>query len=558
MLQRVYVQNLITIETQVVDFKSGYTAVTGETGAGKSVVLKALGLILGDKGSKQLIRTDEKHLLVEGVFNIEKNKAAQEFLQNLEIHFDDELVIRRKINSSGKNTIFLNDFTSNLNQLASLGKLLIDFHGQHSQQGLMQSSTHIEYLDQFANIGEEKEQYRKIFIQYQEKKALKEQLDQDVEIRDKQLDFLEFQINELVQVNLSVQEDQSLRKELEHLSHREQLLQLIGPIADWSNAEKSTLTELSSALVQVEQSQDLDSALSPTFLQFQEGVIIIEDSIADLGRYLQDFDQNPARLDEINERLAEIEKVKMKHGGTVESALKTLEQFQQKHDSLLSLEENREEIEGELLHLKIQLQECAEVLTALRRADAPELETKILKELSELGLPQSEFQVKISSLQDEFRENGADVVDFFLTTNPGIPLSPLNKSASGGELSRVMLALKTVMNSESNPNIMVFDEIDTGISGRIAETVGYKMRQLSEDNQIICITHLAQIAALADFHLKVSKSVENQMTKTSVCSLTQEERVHEIAHFIAGAEITETSLSAAKEMLQKSAVVHEL
>lgn len=551
MLQRLLIQNLVTIDQEVIEFQSGLSVITGETGAGKSVILKAVALILGEKASKKMIRTGEKFLLVEAVFDLSQNLPLQELLRTYEIDFGEELVIRRKVQSSGKNSIYLNELSSSLSLLAQVGGLLVDMHGQHAQQSLLNASNHLLYLDKFAKLDQERKNFEASYHSYKEKLNHKKELESSLRERTQRLEFVRFQWEEIEKAQLSVEEEESLHEEFNQLSHADQLRGLVGEIAAWEEMEGSPVAVVSSILPQVGKAVEFDKRLDPILENLNSALISLEESVKDVSSYLHTLEVDPTRLEFVNVRLSEVEKLKRKYGDCVEDVLLFQEKLQQEMSTLENLEESHEELDTELAKLLQELEEKAQKLSEKRRAKAPALEKLILKELKDLDLVNCRFQTDIQFLEEgKFFTHGKDRISFLVATNPGSLLGPLTKSVSGGELSRIMLGIKTTLQESHSLPTMIFDEIDTGISGRTAERVGKKLRDLGEIKQIICITHLPQIAALANFHLRVEKNVVAEYTRTLISEISQEERIKEIARFIGGAELTEKTLSAAQEMLK--------
>ncbi len=555
MLSRVFIQNLATVEKQAIDFNDGFTALTGETGAGKSIIIKAINLILGEKCPKDLIRAKEDFLSVEAVFNIENNPPVLELLSELDIENDGELTIRRKVHRSGKSTVFINDYTCRLAQLTLLGKHLIDLHGQHSQQLLLQTATHIDYLDQFAGLRDDVAEFREIHNSLIQKRKEKAAFDENLADRTRQLDFIHFQIDEIEKAGFTAEEEKALLDEHRMLTHGEQIINAVSPVADWNDGQHSPFPDLSATLNGLIDTLKIAPDLKPIADEIQSGLITLEEAATEARQYLNRIEINPERLDVVNERLALLDGLKRKYGQTLEAVLTFRNDREEEQVKLENLEIDSAKLDGEIEELSRLVADKAMSLSKARGRHIPEFEKLVLANLKELGLERSLFNVQLQQLpQDEilgqrYSQKGLDKIEFLITTNPGNPLKPLVKVASGGEISRIMLAVKTTLNEDITRGTMIFDEVDSGISGRVAETVGFKLVKLGSRRQVICITHSPQIASQAPVHLKVEKVFVDDVSRTLINQLTGPDRIDEIARFLGGNEITEKTISAAKEML---------
>ncbi|MBU2515041.1 DNA repair protein RecN [bacterium] len=558
MLTRLFIQNLATIEKQIIEFGPGFTALTGETGAGKSVMIKALRLILGEKCPKDLIRAGETFLSIEAVFSIESIQPIKELLEEMDIDHEEELVIRRKVHQSGKNTIFLNDYSSNLSKLALFGNYLADLHGQHSQQSLLSPATHINYLDAFAGLNEKVLAFSGQYRMVQQLITEKQQLQQNASDRNKEIDFLRFQIHEIDSAGFTIEEELSLNEEIRILSNSEQLISALAPIADWKSNEPSALSTISSSLAALEGATRLDSKLEPIFKEIESSLISLEEAAGEIAAYVSRLDINPQRLEDVNKRLSELDVLKRKYGQTMDDILEYQKVKEQELEQLQNQEISCGELEGKIKKLVESLKKEAEILSKARREAKQRFEEIISKNLQELGMERSVFEIRMEAYPKNentglaFSSKGLEQVEFLIATNPGNPLRPLTKIASGGELSRIMLAIKTSLNEDISHGSMIFDEVDAGISGRVAETVGYKLENLGHSRQIICITHSPQIASKAKDHFKVKKVIENESSKTLITKLNADERIEEIAQFLGGNAISDKTRSAAREMLTPS------
>ncbi|NQU65598.1 MAG: DNA repair protein RecN [SAR324 cluster bacterium] len=555
MLSRIFIQNLATVEKQVIEFNNGFTALTGETGAGKSIIIKAINLILGEKCPKDLIRAQEDFLSVEAVFSIQDNPPVLDLLEELDIEHEGELTIRRKVHLNGKSSIFINDYTSRLSQLTQLGMHLIDLHGQHSQQALLHTATHIDYLDQYSGLKDAVTEFRGLYQSLLHKQKEKTAFDESLADRTRQLDFIRFQIDEIERAGFTAEEEQQLSEEYRLLTYGEQIIEAVSPVASWNSGQNSTLSEISVALQALTDILNIAPDLKPIVDEIQSGLITLEEVAAEARQYLGRIDMNPERLGSINERLAQLDSLKRKYGKTLTAVLQFKADQENEREQLENLEVNSAKLDEEIRDLSLQVHEKARSLSEIRRKNVAVFEKLVLANLKELGLERSLFKVQQSHLPKEegvgqtFSQKGMDRVEFLITTNPGNPLKPLAKVASGGEISRIMLAIKTTLNEDITRGTMIFDEVDAGISGRVAETVGYKLVKLGSHRQVICITHSPQIASKALTHLKVEKVFADNVSRTLITQLKESERIEEIARFLGGTEITEKTISVARDML---------
>ncbi len=557
MLKRLFIQNLATIEKQIVEFNTGFTALTGETGAGKSVLIKALRLILGEKCPKDLIRTGTEFLSVEAEFLIDTIPPVISLLGEMDIEHEGELIVRRKVHVSGKNSIYLNDHTTNLNKLVLFAEHLVDLHGQHSQQSLLMPGLHIRFLDEFAGLQDRVGKFTQDAGELALKRKEHIDLQQNAADRNREIDFLRFQVSEIEEAGFTTDEESKLYEDARLLAHGEQLINSLTPIADWNNHEHSPLAVISSALGGLQQSLKLDEKLEPVSKEIQSGLISLEEASNEIAAYVSKLEVNPQRLEQVNARLSELDALKRKYGNTLDDIYQYKNDQQQKLNKLDNQELSSGELEQEIEHQSKILLEEAKSISKQRLSVKAEFEKTILSTLKELGMEQSSFEINLTPFTpksaDElpFNGRGVDLAEFLIATNPGTPLKPLSKIASGGELSRIMLAIKTALNYDISFGSMVFDEVDSGISGRVAETVGEKLTKLGESRQIICITHSPQIAAKAIDHLKVEKVVENNSSKTLIHRLEPNDRIEEIALFLAGNAISDKTRAVASDMLSQ-------
>jgi DNA repair protein RecN (Recombination protein N) len=552
MLRELTIHNLAVIENVSVTFHPGFHVLTGETGAGKSIVIDALTLAAGGRGSAEMIRHGCDRADIEAVFDLPRQHPVWDTLQRLGIEADSEetLLIRRELLAQGKSSARINGQGVTLTMLREVGEHLVNIHGQHEHQSLLRTERHLEWLDLFAGdeIQEEKAEYRKLYQQFQtisrERRDLEEKSRQGMQM----LDLYRYQVEEIEAARLKPGEDESLADERRKLSHAEKLTEAVTEAYDLLYGNKG-LAALSRALSRLQEIVKVDSAvLEPLVEQLQSAYYVVEDSAFQLRDYKEGIEFNPSRLAQIEQRLDLIHGLKRKYGETTEEIINYLIKIKTETDQL----ENRDDLLRDLVAqeeaLQTELQKRAEKLTAIRRASSRVLARQIEQELAHLQMDRSVFEVKLGAVA--LTNSGADTAEFILSTNPGEPPKPLAKIASGGEMSRVMLALKAIFARIDEIPVLVFDEVDTGVSGRAAQAVAEKLSLLSLHCQVFAITHLPQVACMADHQYEIYKEVTGQeRTQTSVMELTQPQRVEELARMLGGVEVTEKTRHHAQEML---------
>lgn len=554
MLIQLNIKNFALIEELSVEFGDGFNILSGETGAGKSILIDAIDYVLGGKFSKDLIRTGKDRTFVEAIFSLDSNNVNS-VLDELGIEYDDIIIISRETLISGKSVVKVNGKTLIVSQLRRIREKILDIHGQHQNQNLLQRSSHIIYLDDY--VGKEIEEPLNRF--YQLKEELNEVRSRISKIqgsgdKEKLIDYTKFQIEDIEKAKLRVGEEEELKEEYNVLSNAEKInkaLQISYGLIDGRDDGNSVLEslsrvlgELSSIEEHIDKIKDRKESLEGAYYTIQEVCRDIRD-IADEVIYDED------RLSKINERIYEISSYKKKYGATVEDVLEYYKGLKTKYDELVNAEEilrKLKENESEILNL---MKEVGQRLHNIRCKYTSSLEERILKELSYVGLEKSRMEITVE-FTDEVKERGFDDVCINISTNPGEPLKPLERVLSGGELSRIMLALKCVFADKDEISTLIFDEIDTGISGEVGQRVGEKMYQVSLGHQVLCITHLPQIAILSDHHYFVSKEVNDNKTFTKIELLSLEEKIKQVSSMLGGREITEATLENVREMLRFS------
>jgi len=562
MLRELKIQNLAIIDNLKVSFTEGLNVISGETGAGKSIIIGAVGLLLGDRASTDLIRSSEDSAVVEALFKIdeEKDDQTRRKLDGMGYHEDnDELVIKRIVSRSGKNRIYINGHLATLSILSSLSESLVNICSQHEHQTILNADNHIDILDEFGNLVTLRLKFSDFYNEYQ---ILNRKLGEMKSANNKKLDkeeFLKFQLKEIEDGGIKVGEDISLQEEKKILSNAKKL----GEHADRSYeilyaGESSVLEKLSRVMHDVREIKQIDSKFEISTEGLDSAFFNLEEIAFRLRDYINEITFDPERFEEIDERLEFLGRLKRKHGGTLDSVLNKKEEIKEELEDISFFEEEIEKISDEIVQKKKLLLEMARDLSQKRVKVAERLKTSIESEIHTLQMESAIFDVIFHKpAEDEdgdpvLNSKGMDNVEFYLSTNIGEELKPLNRIASGGELSRIVLAMKKVLARTGSVSTIIFDEVDTGIGGATAEIVGKKLQEVSKHHQVICITHLPQIVCFGDGHFLVSKRVSGNRTTTEINVLTEQERLDEITRMLGGVNITEKTREHAGEMLKAS------
>ena len=562
MLFSLYIKNYALIQELSVEFTPGLTIITGETGAGKSILIGALNLVLGERASSDLVRSGATKAVIEAVLKEVHSKKINTLLHAAEIETTSELILRRELSSSGQSRCFINDTPSTVSLLKQVGDVIIDLHGQHEHQMLLHADTHETLLDDFAGTTTAVITYKaaraKLLELQQQLKSLKKEAS---EIHDKN-EIVDFQLNEINSLDLKSGEDETIETEITLLENAEALFSLSTSLSELLyDSEHSIYSAVATALHLVEKLAEIDKRFDTQIEETRTAKSIIDELARFTRSYTSDIDFNPARLDSLRERQLKLQRISKKYGLTLSGLI----ELQNELDTKIALEGNLEEevnhLQQQITLQRTELSILASTLSAKRLDASRKLEREIQKQLAELGIPNATFIVSITHEEDGEGEitiegkkfsafnSGYDRTEFLISTNPGEKPRPLIKVASGGEISRIMLAMKSALAESSKLPILIFDEIDTGISGRVAEAVGKSLKKLSRLHQIIAITHLPQIAAMAELHLQVQKSLQNDRTVTEVSALDHESRLQAIAGLISGKEISSSSLNHAAELV---------
>ena len=563
MLALLNISNFALISELKVEFDRGLNLLTGETGSGKSIIVDALGVLIGDRFSPELMRAGERHASVEGLFTLGAHPQVGAILEEAGLGGraggDVELVVRRELSVEGRGRVFVNNRLATVSLLRSLRPLLVDIHGQGTQQTLFDPDTHLELLDAFADLGAERERVAAAHRRWSSLARELESLRRDEAEKFHLTDALRFQVSELESARLAAGEDERLESERRRLANLERLTELC---ADAYNLTYEESDSTVARLGRLERQVDELAQYEPSYRNYLEGLAtaraVLEDLSATLRDFLDGLTFSPERLAEIENRLAEIARLKRKYGGTVESALEHLESSRARLRQLERTDERAGEVAKELAAARAAYLEAAGRVHRARVKSAGEFRRAVESSLREVALEHARFEARVEAPAaldaDEaaraFAASGYDRVEFYFSANAGEPLRPLAKVASGGEASRLMLVLKTSASPARFPRTIVFDEVDAGIGGRVSEAVGLKLKALSRTNQVLCVTHQAQIARFADTHLLVDKRERAGRTEVGARPLDRRRQVEEIARMLTGAEITEAARRHAREMLK--------
>lgn len=548
MLDRLMVKDLALIEKSVVEFGPGLNILTGETGAGKSILLGSIQLALGQKANKDMIRHGSEQALIELSFSLGEEKEAElkELEEDLEIE-EGSLIIRRKI-SEKKSENRVNDLSVTLAKLREISGELLDLHGQHEHHSLLKEGAHLAILDSFMArrggriLSEVKEAYEN----YREKKKKLEAYSLPEEERKRELDFLQFELEELSSANLKPGEEEQLSKDYAVYENRDRLKSLLLRVQ-----EELADRDFHGPVKNLEEAVTFDESLKNVLDTAYELEAVGEDCLRAVEHYLDHSEMDEEKFFLLGERLDTIRSLMMKYGGTEEKALEALSKKEERLRFLTDYEKEKALMEEALARSEEELREKAEKLSLERQKTAKELEERIQKEMQELGFLDTRFTFRFEKKR-EISEKGLDEVESYVSLNPGEPLRPLREVGSGGELSRIMLSIKTVLADTDAVPTLIFDEIDTGISGRTAEKVGEKLEKIAKNHQVILITHLPQIAAKADRHFLIEKNVQEGKTKTEIHALNEEASVKELARLLGGEELTEAALQNARSLKAKA------
>lgn len=552
MLLEISIKNFAIIEEISLTFENGMTVLTGETGAGKSIIIDAMNLMLGARASLDVIRHGANKAEIEGLFSVGENAALTQILEENGIEVTEELIIRREILQNGRSIGRINGQMVNLTTLRAVGQYLVDIHGQHDQEELMKPNMHIRMLDEFGDsqFASIKKHYQDLFEHYRRlrKRVLtKQKNEQEHKAR---IEMLEFQIAEIEAAALKSGEDQALNQKRDKLlNHKHIADTLTNAYVMLDDEEFSSLSNIRSAMNDLMTLEEFDADYKDMSSNVSEAYYILEEVTKQLGDVIDELDFDAGSLQQIEARLEVIYSITRKYGGSVDDVLDYYENITKEYNLLTGNDESSDDMEKDLKRLEKELIVAAENLSQERHQLAKNLEAEIKQELADLYMEKADFQVQFS--KGKFNRDGNEAIEFYISTNPGEGFKPLVKVASGGEISRLMLAIKSAFSRKEDKTSIVFDEVDTGVSGRVAQAIAQKIYKIGSHGQVLAISHLPQVIAVADYQFFIEKRSDENTTVSTVRLLSEEERVEEIAKMLAGSDITEMAREQARELLKK-------
>lgn len=566
MLIELSIRNFAIIPTLTVSFDDGLNVLTGETGAGKSIIIDAISLLMGGRASTEFVRHGTNKAEIEGLFMLPDTHPIRMVLQEVGIeNVEDTLILRRDISKQGKNICRVNGKLVTLAILREIGQALVDVHGQHEHQSLLHEENHISLLDDYGKeeITPHKNEYVKLYKQYKHVVKTIQQLTKNEQNLAQRLDLLSFQHHEITAANLQIGEDVELEKEKRKRKHAQKISQGVDASYEAIYGDGRALDSLGIVMSSLDELSELDDSLQETQQQIESIYYQLEDISHQFAKYRDGIEFDDKRLDDIESRLVQIDQLKRKYGPTVESILEYASKIEEELESIENKEERIDELINQRDSIALDLFVEAKNLTAVRKRVAQKLIAEIKEQLKGLYMDQTLIDIHFGSLQagesiehDGERlyvsSNGWDYIQFLISPNPGEPLKPLAKIASGGELSRLTLALKAVFANVEPVCAVIFDEVDTGVSGRVAQAMAEKLYKVSTNQQVLCISHQPQMAALADQHYRIEKNVKADVTETTIIPLQQDERIDELARMMSGSEVTEATQQLANELIMKA------
>lgn len=559
MLSELYISNFALIDDITIKFDKGLNIFTGTTGVGKSLIIGALNFLLGSRVINDIVRTGKKDVSVSGVFIIRNEHIREKLKEHVDSFDDEEIIIQRNLDQNGRNRCRLNNQPITVPLLKEIGELLVNIHGQHEHESLTKPLNQLIILDGFGKLDTNRGKFTEVYTKAIEKERLIQSLNENQEARKKQIDLYNFEINEIESACLKPDELDILEKERFILANSEKIQNTLSYCTDSlyesDNSIISRLKEISNELSRI---KDIDNSFENPLEICNQSLFQLEDVAITLSKCVEGDDFDPERLEQIEERIETIRRLKTKYGETIEDILSYFKESKSKLEQLLKENEDLGSTEKELEKLRKTAIDSGKKLTQLRKKAGTKLSTLVKKELADLGITNGRFNIDISSIDmtnaeqfnlEDSSKSGFDHIEFMFSSNPGEKLKPLRKIASGGEISRIMLVLKRHLASADQTPVLIFDEIDANIGGRMGRIIGEKLRLVAQSHQVICITHLPQIASYAEQHFKVNKFARNNKTFVTIDILSTKERLEEIAEMIRGTEKTEVTRKQAKEMI---------
>ncbi len=559
MLTHLTIRHYAIIDQLELDFNNGLTALTGETGAGKSILLGALGLVLGDRADSDSIKQGADHAEIVAEFAIEKLDNVRVWLVENELNADDECILRRRISNDGRSRAYINSTPVTLQLLRELGEMLIDIHGQHEHQSLMKPVVQRQLLDDFAGHRELMETVSNLYVELKLVEEQLEHLQHSTSENNHRMDLLRFQTQELDALALGENEVKELNESHARLANAERLTSSTQQALDilQQNDEMNIQSALARVLTNMQQLTELDESLSPVNELLNDALAQVEECISQLRHYADSLDLDGSELAEVELRLQAIHDIARKHRIEPDLLSDLHAQLVQELNDLDHADERLEQLQNNYASLTKRYREAAEKLSDSRKKQAAKLDKKISQAMQTLGMRGGKFEISVSSSIDKISAHGIDTIEFDVTANAGQACKALSRVASGGELARISLAIQMITASHSKIHSLIFDEVDSGVGGGIAEIVGQHLRALGNSNQVLCITHLPQVASQAHQHFRVHKISRGKTTSTQVDSLDSKQRVEEIARMLSGVEITKQSLAHAEEMISRAATAKD-
>lgn len=554
MLQELSIDNFAIIPHLQIDFNEGMTVLSGETGAGKSIIIDAVGLLAGGRGSQEFIRTGSNKAVLQGAFTIENNSQA--LLTQLEMlgidTIDEQLIIQREIHRSGRNVIRVNGMLLNLTSLKQIGEYLVDIHGQNEHQELMQPEKHLSMLDEYAgnDIQKLKMAYQEVFSKYKQTLRAVKEKQQNQQEWAQRFDMLKFQVEELEAAELIDEEEDLLLAERGRLNNFQKIMGALEIANVHLNGadEPGALDNIGEAMQAMQSIDDIDDNYHEISETIANCFYALQEAAKDVSRQSDLLEYDEERLNQIEQRLDLIHQLERKYGPDITTMLAYLDKIKREYAEMETVSADGNQLEERLADLTTQLQKLAHQLTSARQVKAIALAEQIHQQLKDLFMEKARFSVNFKNRSD-FQVDGLDEIEFYIQTNPGETAKPLAKIASGGELSRMMLAMKTIFAQNQGVTSIIFDEVDTGVSGRVAQAIAEKIATIASHSQVLTITHLPQVAAMADQHYLIQKAVIADRTETSVTLLDARQRASELARMLSGAEVTDLALANAAELL---------
>lgn len=552
MLLEISIKNFAIIEEISLNFEKGMTVLTGETGAGKSIIIDAMNMMLGSRATTDVIRHGAPKAEIEGLFAVESNRHLTTLFEEQGLEWTDELIIRREILQNGRSVSRINGQMVNLSVLKAVGQHLVDIHGQHDQEELMRSQLHITMLDEFGDAAffQTKAAYRQTFEDYKRLRKQVVELQRNQQENKARIEMLEFQIAEIEAAALEVEEDLRLEQERQRLLNHKMIADTLTNAYTMLDAEEfSSLSNVRSAMNDLESIEEYDPTYKELSSQLSETFYALEDITKRLEDVVDGLEFDGNRLMQVESRLDLIHSITRKYGGQVKDVLEYLAQITKEYSLFTGSDLSSEDLEKELKRLEKSLVSLAQDLSDQRHALAQALENEIQQELADLYMDKARFQVRFSKAK--FNREGNEAVEFYISTNPGEDFKPLVKVASGGELSRLMLAIKSAFSRKEGKTSIVFDEVDTGVSGRVAQAIAAKIHKIGQNGQVLAISHLPQVIAAADYQFYIEKISDAHSTVSTVRLLNREERIEEIAKMLAGEDLTEAARQQAEQLLKR-------